>query len=69
LQTQATYGLIVADEVIAHQGDGPNYHKSFKEALHDGIEFDLLERRTGLFQIRPSDGSSGWIPDNSASII
>jgi len=68
-QSKAAYGVITADEVVARQGDGPNYPESFKEPLHTGTEFNLLERRPGWFQIQLSDGSSGWIPDNSAEII
>jgi len=68
-QSQSAYGVIIADEVVARQGDGPNYPESFKEPLHAGTEFDLLERRPGWFRIRLSDGSSSWIPANSADII
>lgn len=68
-QSQTAYGVIIADEVIARQGDGPNYPESFKEPLHAGTEFDLLERRPGWFQIRLSDGSTAWIPDDSADLI
>ncbi|MBN2314235.1 MAG: hypothetical protein JXM79_09920 [Sedimentisphaerales bacterium] len=63
------YGVITADEVVARQGDGPNYPESFKDSLHAGTEFDLLERRSGWFHIRLSDNSDGWIPDNAAGVI
>ena len=62
-------GVITAPEVIARQGDGPNYPESFKDPLHSGTEFDLLERRSGWFHIRLSDNSDGWIPDNAAGLI
>lgn len=63
------YGVITADEVVARQGDGPNYPESFKDPLHAGTEFDLLERRSGWFHIRLSDNSDGWVPDNAAGLI
>ena len=73
LETQARAhrisGVITAAEVIARQGDGPNYPESFKDPLHAGTEFDLLERRSGWFHIRLSDNSDGWIPDNSADLV
>jgi hypothetical protein len=73
LETQArshrVNGVITAPEVIARQGDGPNYPESFKDPLHAGTEFDLLERRSGWFHIRLSDNSDGWIPDNSADLV
>jgi tetratricopeptide (TPR) repeat protein len=68
-QSHRISGVITADEVIARQGDGPNYPESFKDPLHAGTEFDLLERRTGWFHIRLSDDSDGWIPDNAAELI
>jgi len=62
-------GVVTVDEVIARQGDGRNYSASFKEPLHGGTEFDLLEHRAGWLHIRLSDDSEGWIPDNSADLI
>ena len=62
-------GVITDQQVIARQGDGPNYPESFKDPLHAGTEFDLLERRSGWFHITLSDDSDGWIPDNAADLI
>jgi len=62
-------GVITAKEVVARQGDGVNYPSSFKEPLHEGTEFDLLEGRPGWFHIKLSDNSDGWIPDSSAELI
>lgn len=62
-------GVITADEVIARQGDGQNYDCSFKDSLHAGTEFDLLEDRPGWFHIILSDGSDGWIPHTTAELI
>jgi len=62
-------GVITAGQVVARQGDGPNYPASFKDPLHVGTEFDLLERRTGWFHITLSDDSEAWIPDNAAELI
>lgn len=68
-QTSTICGVITAKEVIARQGDGQNYPASFKEPLHEGTEFDLLENRTGWFHIKLSDDSDGWIADDSAELI
>jgi hypothetical protein len=62
-------GVITADQVVARQGDGPNYPESFKAPLHAGTEFDLLEKRPGWLHIMLSDDSEGWIPDNAAGLI
>jgi tetratricopeptide (TPR) repeat protein len=62
-------GVITTKEVVAYQGDSKNYPTSFKEPLHEGTEFELLERRPGWFHIKLSDDSEGWIPDDSAELI
>ena len=68
-QTNQTCGVITDVEVVARQGDGQNYSPSFKEPLHGGTEFDLIERRPGWFHIRLFDDSEGWIPETSADLI
>ena len=62
-------GVITTQQVVARQGDGQGYPESFKDPLHEGTEFDLIEHRPGWFHIRLSDGSDGWIPDNTAELI
>lgn len=62
-------GVVTAKEVVARQGDGQNYPPSFKEPLHEGTEFDLLEKRPDWLHIKLSDDSDGWIPNSSADLI
>ena len=62
-------GVIVAESVVARQGDGANYLPSFKEPLHAGTEFELIEQRMGWMDIQLSDGSQGWVPDGSAELL
>lgn len=62
-------GVITAREVVAHQGDWQNSPPSFKEPLHAGTEFDLIEHRRGWLHIRLSDDSDGWIPETTAELI
>ncbi|HIJ67154.1 MAG TPA: hypothetical protein HPP87_06845 [Planctomycetes bacterium] len=71
IKTQAAEicGVITADEVIARQGDGQNYTPSFKEPLHAGTEFNLLEARTGWLHIQLADDTDTWIPDHAADLI
>jgi tetratricopeptide (TPR) repeat protein len=68
-RTTTVYGVITVEQVIARQGDGMNYPESFKDPLHAGTEFKLAESRPGWFHIILSDGSNGWIADNSAELI
>ena len=62
-------GVITDKEVIARQGDGQNYSPSFKDPLHAGTEFDVLESRPGWLHIKLFDDSNAWIPDDSAELI
>lgn len=62
-------GVITVQDVLARQGDGQNYPPSFKDPLHAGTEFDVLESRPGWLHIRLSDNNEGWIPDNTAELI
>jgi hypothetical protein len=69
LQAHRTGGVITIKEVIARQGDSQNYPQSFKDPLHEGTEFYLLEHRPGWLHIKLFDDSDGWIPDNAAELI
>ena len=62
-------GVITVKEAVARQGDGQNYPPSFKDPLHEGTEFDLLEKRPDWYHIKLSDDSDGWIPEDSAELI
>jgi hypothetical protein len=63
------FGVITAAEIVARQGDGPNYPPSFKDPLHAGTEFKLLEQRPGWFHIQLSDGAEAWVPENVAEQV
>ena len=46
----------------------PNGHApAFMQALHDGLEFKLIEERDAWMQIELTDGRRCWIPKNQAS--
>ncbi|RKY07271.1 MAG: hypothetical protein DRP66_07095 [Planctomycetota bacterium] len=62
-------GVITAKKVIARQGDGQNYPPSFKDPLHAGTEFDVLESRPGWLYIKLFDDSYSWIPNTAAELI
>jgi len=62
-------GVIIAEEVVAHQADWKSSASSFKEPLHEGTEFELIERRPGWLHIKLADESNGWIPDKTAELI
>ena len=68
-QAHTRSGVITAAEVVARQGDGPNYPPSFKDPLHAGTEFRLLEQRPGWLHVELADGTDAWIPDDTAGIV
>ena len=68
-QNSINYGVITAGEVVARQGDGQNYPPSFKESLHEGTEFQLLESRPRWYHIKLTDDSTAWIPSDTAELI
>ena len=68
-RAHTAYGVITAPEIVARQGDGPNYPPSFKDPLHAGTEFELVEQRPGWLHIELADGTDAWIPDHSAELV
>ena len=68
-QAHTRFGVITAGEVVARQGDGPNYPPSFKDPLHAGTEFEVVAQRPGWVHIRLSDGTEAWIPEDAAGLV
>ena len=68
-QATAMEGVLTANDVIVRKGNGEGFEPQFKQALHEGIEFRMLERRNDWLLIELPDGKSGWIRANQAEII
>ena len=62
-------GVIVAESAQARQGDGAGYPVSFKEPLHAGTEFRVIEQRPGWWHIQLTNENDAWIPDVAAELI
>ena len=69
--TQASQqaGVLIAPQVIARTGDGQSYEPVFKDSLHAGTEFVLLEARNEWNHIELPDGRQCRIPADSASLV
>ena len=66
IQNRTThYGVITAPQVTARQGDSESFPPSFKDPLHAGTEFLLLEARPNWLHIQLDNGSKAWIPDDA----
>lgn len=62
-------GVILEGEVIGRKGDSTTFEPSFKEPLHMGVEFKLVEARQGWLHIELADGRRCWIPASAAELI
>ena len=62
-------GVITAEEIVGRMGDADTYQSSFKEPLHAGSEFRLLERRTGWWHVELENGDRTWIPEGAAELV
>jgi len=62
-------GVITAEETIGRMGDADTYQPSFKEPLHAGSEFRLVEKRPGWWRIELENGDRTWIPDGAAELV
>jgi tetratricopeptide (TPR) repeat protein len=62
-------GVILIESIVARQGDGNNYPPSFNEPLHAGVEFDVIEQRSGWLHIQLANGHDAWIPEQSSELI
>ncbi len=62
-------GVILAENVLARKGDGETYQPSFKDPLHAGTEFRVLEERNTWYHITLRDGRRCWIPHSAAELV
>ncbi len=68
-QSHFISGVILEKEVVGRKGDSAIFEPTFKEPLHAGVEFNLVEQRKGWLHIELLDGRRCWIPENAAEII
>jgi hypothetical protein len=68
-QSRHQAGVVVADNVTVRKGNGEGFEPQFKEQLHEGVEFDLIERRTDWLLIQLPDGKTGWIRSRDAETV
>jgi hypothetical protein len=62
-------GVIIASEVVARKGNSETYEPSFKEPLHSGTEFTLLEDRGDWINIELSDSRTCWVPAKDIELV
>jgi hypothetical protein len=62
-------GVITSSEIVARKGNSESYEPSFKEPLHSGTEFVLLEDRGEWLNIELDDSRTCWVPSKDIELI
>lgn len=67
--SEVAEGVLTGQEVIVRKGNGDGYDPQFKQPLHQGVEFSVLEQRREWVHIELADGKSGWIKRADAELF
>jgi hypothetical protein len=62
-------GVVISLETTARKGNSETYEPSFKEPLHAGTEFTLLEDRGEWYQVELADSRTCWIRSIDAEMV
>lgn len=68
-EARSVAGVIVSPETVARQGDGPIYEPAFREPLHAGTEFSVLEERPGWCHVELPDGRVCWLDASHIAFV
>ena len=64
----STFGTIVLKEVDAKKGPGKTYESSFQKNLHEGTEFDVVEKQDEWVHVRLKNEKECWLPLSAVMI-
>lgn len=62
-------GVIVSIETTARKGNSETYEPSFKEPLHAGTEFTLMEDRGDWYHVELADSRTCWIRSGDTEMV
>lgn len=62
-------GVVIDDNVVVRKGNGVGFEPQFREKLHEGVEFTVLEERADWYHIELPDGKRGWIAADHAGLV
>jgi hypothetical protein len=62
-------GVVLVDDVVVRKGNGEGFDPQFEEALHQGVEFRVLEQRPPWLHIELANDKTGWIRTDQAGLI
>ncbi len=61
--------VLMADETVARAADSALAPQTLPAPLPDGVEVQILERRSPWLRIRLASGRDAWIPESAASRV
>ena len=62
-------GVIISPEVVARKGNSHTYEPSFKDPLHSGTEFTLIEDRGNWYYVELADSRACWVPSKDVELV
>ncbi|MBW1901536.1 MAG: hypothetical protein JRJ20_07860 [Deltaproteobacteria bacterium] len=62
-------GVIISAEVVARKGNSDTYEPSFKEPLHAGTEFTLMEDRENWYHVELADSRTCWMTSKDVELV
>lgn len=68
-QQKTRPGVVISPEVIARKGNSETYEPSFKDPLHAGTEFTLIENRGNWYHIELPDSRRCWVPKADIELV
>jgi tetratricopeptide (TPR) repeat protein len=64
-----SHGVLTAKDVVIRKGHGENYAPLINDSISEGIEFDILGKRSNWLHIRLPNGQEGWINQKDAQVV
>lgn len=68
-QSRPTEGVLVTNDVVVRKGNGEGYDPQFRQPLHEGVEFRVIEQRDGWLRIELADGNQGWVRSREVELF
>ncbi len=62
-------GVVINREVVARKGNSETYEPSFKDPLHSGTEFTLIEDRGSWYQVELADARTCWVHSKDVALV
>jgi hypothetical protein len=63
------FGVIVRESTAPRKGPGESYSFSFKEGLHEGTEFRLMDQQDTWLQIALENGALCWVDSRDVELL